>query len=90
VSGHGGESKIGELAGHALVGDQDVLRLEVPVVDSNRVAVFHGIQDLKESTLGQSIVAYILALLGDVGEQITFRAVLDDDVGAVNGVHDLD
>jgi len=62
----GGESKVGKLAGHALVGDQDVLRLQVPVVDSNGMAVLHGIQDLEESSLGKSIITNILALFGDV------------------------
>ena len=61
-----GQSKIGELASHALVGDQNVLRLEIPVVDSNRMAVLNSIQDLKESTFGPVIITNELALLSDV------------------------
>jgi CO dehydrogenase/acetyl-CoA synthase beta subunit len=86
----GGQSKISELAGQALVGDQDVLRLQIPVVDSNRVAVFNSIQNLEESTLSPVIVTNELALLSDVGEQVTFRAVLHDNVCAIRGIHDLD
>lgn len=47
-----GQSKVGEFAGHALVSDEDILRLQIPVVDSNGVAVINGIQDLEESSLG--------------------------------------
>lgn len=86
----GGQSKVSELAGHALVGDQNVLRLQIPVVDSDRVAVFNSIQDLEESTLSPVIVTNELALLSDVGKQVTFRAVLDHNVCAVRSVHDLD
>jgi hypothetical protein len=60
------------------------------VVDSNGVAVFDSIQDLEESALGHGIITHILALLGDVGEQITFWAVFNDNVCAIRGVHDLD
>lgn len=86
----GGQSKIGKLTSHALVGDQNVLRLQIPVVDSDRVAIFNSIQDLKESTLSPLVIADEFALLGDVREQVTFWAVLNDDVGAVRSVHDLD
>lgn len=85
-----GQSKISELASHALVGDQDILWLQVPVVDSNRVAVFNSIQDLEESTLSPVIVTNEFALLSDVGEQVTFRAVLHDNVCAVRSIHNLD
>lgn len=84
-----GQTEVGELAGHALVSHQNVLRLQVPVVDSNGVAVLDGVQDLEEGPLGKSIITNELALLGDVGEQITFWAVFDDNVSAVWGIHDL-
>lgn len=84
-----GQSKIGELASHSLVGDQYIFRLQIPMVDSNGVAVLNSVQDLKESTFGPVIITNELALLSDVREEITFRAVLDDNVGAVRSVHDL-
>lgn len=54
------------------------------------MAIFNSIQDLEESTLSPVIVTNELALLSDVGEQITFRAVLHDNVCAVRSVHNLD
>lgn len=86
----GGQSEVSELASHALVGDQDVLWLQVPVVNSNGVAIFNSIQDLEESTLSPIIVTNELALLSDVGEQVTFRAILHDNICAVRSVHNLD
>lgn len=62
----GGKAEVGKLAGHALVCYQDVLWLKVPVVDSNGVAIFNGIQDLEEGPLGKSIITNVLALFGDV------------------------
>jgi hypothetical protein len=79
----GSKAEISKLAGHPLVRYQNVLWLEVPVVDSNGVAVLYGIQNLEESSLGKGIITNKLASFGDVGEEVSFRAVLDDNVCAV-------
>lgn len=84
------KSKIGELASHALISDEDVLWLQIPMIDSNRMAVLHGIQDLEEGSLDQILVANVLALLGDVREQVTFWTVLHYNIGAIRSIHDLD
>jgi hypothetical protein len=54
------------------------------------MAVLHGIQDLEEGPLDEIIIADVLALLSDVRKQVTFWAILDDNVGAIWGIHDLD
>ena len=86
----GGESKVGKLAGHSIVSDENILRLQVPVVDSNRVAIFDGIQNLEKSAFGHGIITHVLALLGDVGEEVALWAVFNDNVCAVGRIHDLD
>jgi len=53
------------------------------------MAVLNGIQNLEESPLSESIVANKFTLLGDVGEQVTFWAVLNNNVSAVRSIHDL-
>lgn len=58
------------------------------MIDSNGVAVLDSIQDLKEGMLGAVIIANELALLGDIGEQITFRTELDDHECTVGTVQD--
>jgi hypothetical protein len=54
------------------------------------MAVLYSIQDLEKGALDQVLIADILALLGDVGKQVTFWAVFHYDISAVRGVHDLD
>jgi len=85
-----GQSKVGQFAGHALVSDKHILWLQVPVVDTDGMAVLYSIQNLEKSTLGHGIIANELALLGDVGEQITFWAVLNHNIRAIRCIHDLD
>lgn len=85
----GGQTKIGKLHGHTLVLDQDVLRLQIPVVDTNGMTELHGVQDLEEDTLGQSIVTKITPALSDVRKEITLRTELKDDESAIGTVHDL-
>ena len=52
----------------ALVGDQDVLGLQISVVDSNGVTVSNSVQNLQESMLGQRVIADELSSLRDVGK----------------------
>jgi hypothetical protein len=60
------------------------------VVDSDGMAVLDGVQDLEKGALDEIFVADILALLSDVGEQITFWAVFHYNISTVRSVHDLD
>jgi hypothetical protein len=53
------------------------------------MAVLHSVQDLQECSLDKIIIANILALLGDVREQITFWAVFDYNIGAIWSVHNF-
>lgn len=85
----GSQTKVCELAGHTLVGDQDVLRLEVPVEDVVGMAELHGIQDLKESHLDESVIANEHTSLRDVSEEIAFGAILHDHIRAVVCFEDL-
>jgi len=54
------------------------------------VAVLNSVEELQEDTLGQDVVAYKVAMLGNVGEEVTLRAILDNDISAVDGMQDLD
>jgi hypothetical protein len=59
------------------------------VVDSNTVAVLYGIQDLEENTPGKFVIANVLSSFGDVGKEISLRAIFNDNICAVRSVHDL-
>lgn len=76
-----------------VIGDQDIFRLEIPVVDPERMAELDGIQELQENVLGKSIVTDEASALGDVGKEIAFWAVLNNHkcaVGAVQYAHQRD
>ena len=82
----GGKSKVGKLDGTALVGDQDILRLQIAMVDSHGMTEQDGIQDLKERMFGEIVVSDKTALFSDVGEEVAFRTKLEHHKGAVRAV----
>ncbi|KAF3918347.1 hypothetical protein ABW21_db0207770 [Orbilia brochopaga] len=86
----GSETEVCKLDLGAILGDQHVFRFQVPVIDTHGVAVLDGVQQLQEDSPRQHVVPHIVAVLGDVCEQVTFGAVLDNDICAVDGMQDLD
>lgn len=60
------------------------------MVNAQPVAVLHGIQDLEEGSLDQRIITYVSAPFGNVGEEVTFRAVLQNYKGAIRVIHNLE
>jgi len=53
------------------------------------MAVLDGVEELEENSPGQLVVANVVASLGDISEEVTFRAVLHDDERAIRGLDDL-
>lgn len=85
---HGSQAKIGQLDCPTLIRHQDVLRLQIPVVDSDRMAEIDSIQDLNEYALHQGVIPDKVPLVGDTREQIPLGTELDNHVDAVSRVHD--
>lgn len=85
---HGSQAKVSQLDRPTLIRHQDVLRLQIPVVDSNRMAEIDGIQDLNKNALHQGVIPDEVALVGDAGEQIPLGTELDHHIDAVCRVHD--
>jgi len=83
------ESKVGKFDGATVVHDKNVLWLEVPMIDSPRVAVLDSRKNLQENISGLHVVADILALLGDLGKKVTFGAVLKHNICAVSTLQGL-
>ena len=71
-----------------MIGDEDVLRLEVAVIDAQIMTKLNGAQDLQEDRLDQEIVADEMALFGDAGEEVPSRTEFEDNVRAFGGIHD--
>lgn len=57
------------------------------MVDSQGVAELDGIQDLKEDTLDQGVIAHEIALFRNAGEEIALGTELNHHVGAIDGIH---
>lgn len=85
-----GEPEIGKLQSKSIIGYQDVLWLQVPVVNAYGMTVRYSIQELKESILDKRFLANVECLVGDPGEEVASRAELKDNVGTIRSVHDFE
>jgi hypothetical protein len=74
----------------SIIGYQNVFRLEVHVGDPQTVAMFHGIQDLKECSADENIIANLPTPLRDVGKGVALWTVFQYDVCAMWVVHNLE
>jgi hypothetical protein len=54
------------------------------------MAKLYSVQDLEEHTLGQEVIADKVSFIGNVREQVSFWAILHNDVGTIHGIHDAD
>jgi hypothetical protein len=79
----GGQPKIRDRKPQAPVKAEHVLRLKITVVDAQRMAVIDRIEELDENVFDQVISSKITALLQNLAKQITIRAVIHDDEGAI-------
>lgn len=59
------------------------------MVDSQAVAVLHGIQDLEEGAPDKSIITHISPFFGDIREEVSLWAVFQHNIGAVLVVDNL-
>lgn len=59
------------------------------MVNANGVTVLDSVQQLEESGPGEKVVADKVAAVGNVCEEVAFRAVLEDNKGSVGVVHDV-
>jgi hypothetical protein len=60
------------------------------VVDTQTVAVFHGIQDLEKRLLDKPVIAHVPTPLRDIGEKVALWTVFQYDVCAIWVVHNLE
>ena len=72
----------------AMVGNQDILGLQVSVINPDGMAVLHRVQDLQKGVLGQLIVANKSTVLGNIGEEVAFRTVFNHDKCAIRAFKD--
>jgi hypothetical protein len=79
----GSEAEIGDGDLKTVVEAENVLWLQVSVKNTERVAVFHCVEQLEEDVLDESVVPEIATTMQDLGEEIVVRCIVHDDVGVV-------
>jgi len=82
------KAEVGYCDPKAVVEAENVLWLQVSVVNTERVAVFHCVEQLEEDVLDESIVSEITATMQDLGEEIVVRCIVHDDVGMISLIND--
>lgn len=79
----GSKAKVGDSDPEAVIEAENILRLQVSVIDTERVAVLHCVDELQEDVLDKHVVSKIAAAMEDLREQIVVRSVVHDDVSVV-------
>jgi len=79
----GSQTKIGDGDTEAIVEAEDVLGFEIPMINTQRVAVFHGVKHLQEDVLDESVVSEIPAIVEDLREEVVVGSVIHDNIRAV-------
>ena len=83
------ESKVSKLYGLTIVRNQNIFRLEVPMIDANGMAEGDSIQNLQECSFGQKIITNESVLFGNIGEEVTIRTEFDHHESAIRAVQDF-
>jgi hypothetical protein len=79
----GSQSKIRDRKPQAPVEAKYVLRLEITVIDAQRMAVVDRIEELEKNVFDEVVPAKITSLLQNLAKQITIWAVIHNDEGAI-------
>lgn len=75
------EAKVGDCNSQSTIETEDVLRLQVPVIDAENVAILDGIKDLQENVPYEVVVGEVPTMVEDLGEQVAVGGVFHDDEG---------
>lgn len=75
----GGQTKVRNGKAQTVVEAENVLRLQVAVVDVERVAVLNCVEQLKEHILDELVIAEVSAIMENLSEEIAVRAVVHDN-----------
>ena len=82
-----GQAEIGDSHSESAVEAQHVLRFEVSMIYSERMAIFDGIKKLEEYMLNEMILSKVAAVVQDLREEISVGSVVHDEVGVVALLH---
>jgi len=81
------KTKVRDSDPETVIEAEDVLRLQISVIDPERMAIFHRFEQLEEDILDEMVISKIAAAMQDLGEQIMVWSVVHDDVRQVAFLH---
>ena len=79
----GGKAKVSDGDSVTAIKAEDVLWLQVPVVDAQRMAILNCIEELQKHMLDEGIVAQVPALVQNLGEQVVVWGVVHYNIGVI-------
>lgn len=82
------ETKICNGHTEAIVEAKHVLGFQIPMINTQSVAIVNCVEQLKENILDESVVSKIATAMENLREQIVVWCVVHDDVGVVEVLHD--
>jgi len=82
------ETEVGDGNSKAIIKAKDVLWLQVPMIDTESMAIFNCIEQLEKDVLDEPVVPKIAAAMQDLGKQIVVRCIVHDDVSVVELFND--
>lgn len=77
----GSQTKVRDGKAKTVLEAEDVLRLQVAVVDVQRMAVLNCIEQLKEDLPDKIVISEISSVMEDLREEVTVWTVVHDDPG---------
>ena len=78
-----GEAEVGDGDLKTVVEAEDILWLQVSMKNTERVAVFHCVEQLEEDVFDESVIPKIATTMQDLREKIVVRCIVHDDVGVI-------
>ena len=81
------ETKICDGHTEAIVEAKDVLGLQIPMINTQSMAIVNCVEQLKENILDEGVVSQIAAAMENLRKQIMIRCVIHDDISVVEVLH---
>ena len=84
----GSQTKVSDSQTKTVVKTEDVLRLQVAVIDIERMAIVNCIKQLEENFPDQVVLTEISAVMEDLRKEITIATVVHDDPSVLRVLDD--
>ena len=79
----GSQTKVGDRKAKTVIKAKNILRLQVTMINIERMAVLDRVEQLKKDILDEDVIAQITPLMQDLCEEIAVGAIFHDDEGVL-------